>query len=87
MVVQVSLNLTVMERAEATQSRNVSILDKLFKAYHALKFLSVKSSRNPRATLTHIPHRLESSRRATYRQGTCRLGEHLALRLGHQDSS
>jgi len=42
MVVRVYLNLTVMERAEATQSRNVGVLDKLFKADHAWKSLSGK---------------------------------------------
>ena len=37
--------------------------------------------------LTHILHQLKRSRRAIYRQDTCRLDEHPALRLGHQDSS
>jgi len=87
MVVRVSLNLTVMERAEATQSRNVGIPNKLLKAYHAWKFLSVRSSRYLHAMLTHILHRLRRFRRATYRLDTCQPDEHLALRLGHQDSS
>lgn len=41
MVELVYLILTVMKRAEATQSRNVGILDKLFKADHAWESLSV----------------------------------------------